>query len=225
MERGPPGEPAFDTPFPVSDDSSRALLAAGLEELSLEIRADQLEALLALARLVESWSARINLTGHRGLRAIVQGLILEAVALATRLPEVGSLADLGSGAGFPGLPLAILRPRCRVTLVEARQRRHHFQRAACRSLEIANATPLQGRAEQLEPELHDAVVAQAMARPSRALQWMVPWCRIGGLLVLPLSAGSGHSPSDERVSGGQRWDYRVPCGGPDRTLWIGRRLR
>jgi 16S rRNA (guanine527-N7)-methyltransferase len=199
------------------------LLDQGLGELGLPVSQAQRDALLDLAQLLDRWGARINLTGHRGLSAIVRDLLLDAVALVARLPEIESLADLGSGAGFPGLPAAILRPSCHVTLVESRLKRHHFQRAACRAVGIRNVTPVLGRAEQLEPSPHVAVVAQAVARPELALALMVPWLAPAGLAILP---GGGDPPraAHPRLRQEGVLRYRVPCGGSERTLWIGRRV-
>ncbi len=203
-------------------NEAAAILEHGFEEIGIAVSSSQRDALLELGRLVERWGARINLTGHRGLEAIVHRLVLDSVALALHLPETPSLADLGSGAGFPGLPIAILRPRCSVTLVEAREKRHHFQRAACRSLGIANATPIRGRAEELDPVPHAAVIAQAMARPGAALRIMVRWAEPGGLLIVP---GGADPPvlEDPAIRNAHAVRYRVPCGGPERSLWIGQR--
>jgi 16S rRNA (guanine527-N7)-methyltransferase len=199
-----------------------ATLRLGLEEIGLEATAPQRQALLELARLVDRWGSRINLTGHRGLDTIVRRLVLDAAALVAVLPDLPSLADLGSGAGFPGLPVAILRPNSRITLIESREKRHHFQRAACRELGLANATPVRGRAEQLESTPHAAVIAQAMARPMAALPPMLRWVEIGGRLLLP---GGAQAPvlDDPRIETEEILRYRVPLGGVDRSLWIGRR--
>jgi len=184
---------------------------------------DQVDALLRLASLLERWGQRINLSGHRDLESIVARLILDAAALSTHLPAVPSLVDLGSGAGFPGLPIAVLRPDCSLLLVEAREKRHHFQRAAVRELGLRNVTALRGRAEQLPPEPRASVIAQAIAEPSQALQWMLPWVEIGGWLALP----GGESPPEvaehPAVIPSGVVSYRVPGGGPSRTLWLGRR--
>ena len=199
-----------------------ATLELGLEEIGVASTVPQRLALLELARLVDRWGSQINLTGHRGLDAIVRRLVLDSVAVVALLPDVPSLADLGSGAGFPGLPAAILRPTCRVTLIESREKRHHFQRAACRALGLANATPVRGRAEHTDPTPHAAVIAQAMARPGAALPMMLRWVEIGGRLFLP---GGADAPlvDDPGVRTEEIVRYRVPLGGPDRSLWIGRR--
>jgi 16S rRNA (guanine527-N7)-methyltransferase len=208
-----------------SAETARSLLIEGLAELPLAVTTHQLDALLELAELLDRWSKRINLTGHRTIPQIVQKLILDAAALTARLPEIASLADIGSGAGFPGLPIAILRANCRVTLVESRERRHHFQRQAIRQLGLGNARAELGRAEALEPSLHAAAIAQAVARPSDALPLLLPWVEHGGLLFFPGSTPPPPIPDgDPRVRFEPCAFYNVPLGGAERTLWSARKI-
>jgi 16S rRNA (guanine527-N7)-methyltransferase len=206
-----------------SDDSARHLLAEGLGELEIAATPVQTEALLTLASLLAQWSQRMNLTAHRSVDAIVRRLLLDSAALAVQIPAVVSLADIGSGAGFPGLPIAVLRPESRITLVEPRRKRHHFQRTAVRALGLTNTRPLLGRSDELEPQLHAAAIAQAVAPPERAIPWMLPWVEDGGLVLLPGSAAPAAVPDRSDVEFEASVRYRVPCGGSDRTLWIGRR--
>jgi 16S rRNA (guanine527-N7)-methyltransferase len=181
-------------------------------------------AFASLAVLVDSWGATLRLTGHRGADAILRRLVLDGAALALVLPDVPTAADLGSGAGFPGLPLSLLRPTCAVTLVEARERAHHFQRAALRALQLQNVTTLRGRAEVLEPRPQHLVVAQAVAPPAEVVGWMRRWARIGGLLAIPASAEMPHVPAIPGIEPLGPLPYRVPLGGPERLLWTGRVL-
>jgi 16S rRNA (guanine527-N7)-methyltransferase len=125
--------------------AAEAMLRAGLSELALDPRPDQIDALLRLATLLERWAQRANLSSHRDVESIVARLILDAAALSQCLPLAATLVDLGSGAGFPGLPIAVLRPESAVLLVEAREKRHHFQRAAVRELGLRNVEMLCGR--------------------------------------------------------------------------------
>jgi 16S rRNA (guanine527-N7)-methyltransferase len=205
-------------------EAGRARLQAGLAELALSAPAEQVEALLRLACLLERWGQRINLSGHRDVESIVGRLILDAVALAAHLPPVISLVDLGSGAGFPGLPIAVLRPACSLLLVEAREKRHHFQRAAVRELSLRNVRLLRGRAERLSPEPQAGVIAQAIAEPSQALRWMLPWAEIGGWLALPGGERPPEIATYPAVTPSGVVTYTVPCDGPRRTLWLGRRV-
>jgi 16S rRNA (guanine527-N7)-methyltransferase len=207
-----------------SAEAARCLLIEGFDELSLAATAHQLNTLLELSQLLGQWSKRINLTGHRTTPEIVRKLILDAAALTAQLPEIASLADIGSGAGFPGLPVAILRADCQVTLVESRERRHHFQRQAIRQLGLGNVRAELGRAEVLVPSLHAAAIAQAVARPVDALPLLLPWVKIDGLLLFPGSSPPPPIPDDDpRVRFEPCATYKVPLGGAERTLWSARK--
>lgn len=199
------------------------MLLEGLRELALD--EGLAPPLASLAELLAQWASRMNLTGHRTPEAIARRLILDALALGAALPvdEPASIADLGSGAGFPGLPLAICRPGCRVTLVEARERRHHFQRAAVRTLGLVNAEPRRGRIEDLEAAPHEIVVAQALAQPDQAVALMLPWVAPGGWLVLPRTAEAEPLPTPSGLEPARVLLYQVPAGGPARALWVARR--
>jgi len=207
-----------------SAETARSLLIEGFGELRLAITDHQLDTLVELALLLGQWSTRTNLTGHRTPPEIARRLILDAAALCAQLPEIASLADIGSGAGFPGFPVAILRAGCRVTLVESRERRHHFQRQVIRQLGLGNVCAELGRAEALEPSLHAAAIAQAVAQPRDALPLLLPWVEIGGLLFFPGSNPPSPIPNDDpRVRFESCATYHVPLGGAERTLWTARK--
>ena len=207
-----------------SAEAARSLLIEGLGELPLAASAHQLDTLLDLAQLLGQWSKRINLTGHRTVPEIVRRLILDAAALTAQLPEIASLADIGSGAGFPVQKLDPSSALSSVTLVESRERRHHFQRQVIRQLGLENVRAELGRAEALEPSLHTAAIAQAVARPAEALPLLLPWVGIGGLLFFPGSHPPPPIPDDDlRVRFEPCKTYKVPLGGAERTLWTARK--
>ena len=202
-------------PFHV--EQLRRILAEGFAELRLPPEPAALERFEKLALLLDRWGQRINLTGHRGAIQIAERLLLESAALCQVLPAADTLADLGSGAGIPGLPLAICRPHCSLRLVESRERRHHFQRAAIRELALDNATALLGRAEELEVQPSGGVIAQAIARPDQALAWMSRWVAPEGWVALPTVPGA--APSHPDLQSGRVLRYAAPHG-PERAVWI-----
>ncbi len=202
------------------------LIRRSLEALELRGQRhpdDTLVRLTGLVDLLSEWSTRINLTGHRSPTAIVEGILGRALGLSTILVQEGTIVDLGSGAGFPGLPLAILRPRLSVTLVESRARRHHFQLHAARSLSLTNAHPVLGRAENLEAWQHDVAVAQAVGPPEDVIRLALPWVRPGGQVVI---SGLSANPRPSRgISAFERVRYQLPLSDAGVPVWVGVRSR
>jgi 16S rRNA (guanine527-N7)-methyltransferase len=191
------------------------------------ITSEQAEQLIALADLVALWGTRMNLSGHHGRDAILDELVLDALALRAQVrsilaAEAGQLVvDLGSGAGFPGLPIAIVEPESSVELVDSRERRHHFQRMVGRELDLGNVRPRLGRVESMEPSPAHLVVAQALAQVDQALDWGLRWARPDGLIVIPgTQRPPSPQPRPELGASGTR-EYETPSGRA-RTLWWGR---
>jgi 16S rRNA (guanine527-N7)-methyltransferase len=198
------------------------LIDRALDELALSASPLQRGQLLAHLVLLEKWARTVNLSGHR-TQATAITLTLEALALGACSPRFESLVDIGSGAGFPGIPLAIVLPRRAVSLVESRERRHHFQCAVIRELELGNVRAILGRAESLDPDPHDAAVVQAVADPDTAAPMMARWVRSGGQLLFPTSRHLGEPQGQAGIRFLDRIEYQVPCGGPERVLWIAER--
>ena len=130
---------------------------AGVVELS----PGQVEALEAHYRLLLRWNRTLNLTSIRKIEEAVERHYCESLFLGTHLPQdLLRIADIGSGAGFPGFPVAVLRPDCSVTLIESHQRKAVFLREASRSL--PNVRVLARRAEDMN-EQFDCAISRAVS--------------------------------------------------------------
>ena len=160
--------------------------------------------------------------GHRGPAAIALRLVVDAIALFEVLPRFEKLVDLGSGAGFPYLPIAILHPEREFLSIEARSRRVSFQRTAVRTLGLENVEVRSGRIEDLEPEPADAAVAQALAEPPHARDYLLPWVKAGGWLAIPGTPDSLTPPpaTDAPLERGEVRVYRVPEIELERRVWV-----
>jgi len=122
---------------------------------------EQIDLLEAHYKLLVLWNARLNLTRIASVEEAVRLHYCESLFVGTKLPAGSlSIVDVGSGAGFPGIPIAILRPDCTVTLVESHQRKGVFLREASRNLR--NITVVTNRAENLKLA-YDWLVSRAVS--------------------------------------------------------------
>src|SRR5579884_2294056 len=154
----------------------------------------QRASLRAYAALLAAENARVNLTAVRSPAEIERRHLLESLALARLLEahgallEGGDLVDVGSGGGLPGIPLAIVRPGLRVTLLEATGKKAAFLEAAARDLRLTNIAVLTARAEEAgrDPafrERFDLATARAVAPLAVLAELALPLVRPGGLLA------------------------------------------
>lgn len=180
----------------LEDDALRDELRAGLRALALdEALAPRL---LAYLSLLARWNRTYNLTAVRDPRAMVARHLLDSLAMHAALAPLaargGSLADLGTGPGLPGIPLAIAFPALQVALVESNGKKARFLREAVRTLELRNARVVEARIEAVDAAGgFDAITARALAKLPRILE-------LGGHLLPPggrLLAMKGLVPDDE----------------------------
>ena len=138
-----------------------AQLRAGVAELGLSPSAQAVEELLDYLELLSRWNAAYNLTAVRDPLAMVTSHLLDSLAVA-HLVRGERLADIGSGAGLPGIPLAILAPERQVTLIDANGKKTRFLREAVRALRLVNVRIEAQRVENVRGEF-DTVTARAFA--------------------------------------------------------------
>src|SRR5207302_7758883 len=166
------------------------IVNSGGASLGVELSSRQSTLLERYVGLVLEWSSRLNLSGVRTEAAAARVLVLDALACLAALPHHGTLVDLGSGAGTPGVPIAVARPELRVTLVEASRKKAGFLAVAVRELGLVNAEVLHARAAEVgrapaHRERHDAVTARARAAPSVLAEYPLPLLRIRRSVVVP----------------------------------------
>jgi 16S rRNA (guanine527-N7)-methyltransferase len=175
------------------DTHARTLLLEGLAELEIQADATAVDRLCALVDLVAEWNERFNLTAITEPVAMVRKHLLDSLTVQPYLrgPRV---IDVGTGAGFPGLPLAILNPDIKFQLIDSIRKKIGFVTHASGVLGLTNVEPFCSRAEALKPaERADTVV-------SRALSSVGEFVRNAGHLVAPqgqLLAMKGRDPSTE----------------------------
>src|SRR5687768_10672899 len=141
-----------------------AALRRGAQEiLGRPLTQEQVDQFVKYLELLVKWQKVQRLVGSVEPRSMVDDLILDSLLFVRVLqPGIRSLMDLGSGAGLPGIPLAIVVPETDITLVEARQKRASFLSTAVRELRLERVRVVGSRAEELPPELGHAFDAVVM---------------------------------------------------------------
>jgi 16S rRNA (guanine527-N7)-methyltransferase len=195
--RSPPC-PLPSTALPISNpavtrESEYELLAAGAREIGMALNPSTGEALLRLVDELELGNAQFNLTAIRDRLSMLRKHVLDSLSLQPYLKGM-RIADIGTGAGFPGLPLAIVNPKRRFILVEATGKKARFVVQTALALGCDNVQVVHSRAENYRPfELFDTVVA-------RALSSLADFAAYAGHLCAPdgrLLAMKGKRPDEE----------------------------
>jgi 16S rRNA (guanine527-N7)-methyltransferase len=174
-------------------------LAEGTKRLRLGVSPDQLEAFRTYMEEMEAARPRLRLTALTDPEAVQRRHFLEPLALLVALEEMGPLGeaaiDIGSGAGFPGLPIKIVRPGLTLTLLEAHGRRAAFLQRLVQRLGLKGVTVINSRAEELahDPghrEAYELALARALAPLPVLIELALPFLRVGGLLAAPKGSGA-----------------------------------
>jgi len=162
--------------------------------------------LLAYLALLLRWNQTWNLTAIRDPQAMVTRHLLDSLALVPHLAGVSTLADLGTGPGLPGIPLALALPGLQVTLVESNGKKVRFLREVLRTLALANVDLVQSRIEAFNPPRPFAAIT------ARALGTLAGITRLGGHLLAQdgrFLAMKGARPEDEIAALPPGWRVEV----------------
>jgi 16S rRNA (guanine527-N7)-methyltransferase len=172
------------SPDSTQTDETRTLVRAGLDAWSVPYTANQIDQILLYRDLLVDWnSTRMNLTRLISPREIATEHFLDSLLLLTlvQIPQRASVLDIGPGAGFPTLPLRILRPDLRVTLLEATAKKLTFCKAVVDALGLRGVRLVHGRAEQpVAPTMlgaFDLVTARAVAPLDKLVVWSEPYAK------------------------------------------------
>lgn len=164
-----------------------AIIKRGSAEVDVHLNQQMIKMLLIYFNELKGWNQKLNLTSLQDDRAIIIDHFIDSLSVVPHLPPTGNLLDIGSGAGFPGLPIKIAKPELTVTLLEAKRKKINFLKQVILLLNLSHITVLHGRIEKVVSEnqcgCFDMVIARAFATLETLLKLAHPLLIKGGHLI------------------------------------------
>jgi 16S rRNA (guanine527-N7)-methyltransferase len=216
----------------IGSDNWIELLLTGAQKLRVDLDYDQAVQFSRFARILQQWNKKINLTSITDPKEIAVKHFLDSVAPSACIPQQGTLLDIGTGGGFPGVPLKILRPQQPMVLIDGVRKKINFVKQVLRELHLVNIEAIQARAEDFIRHhtgtgQFDIIVSRALADVDALFKLSVPLLKPEGRLVI--YKGSATAASNPKISelqyNGLRFDcsdmtFRLPFTGHLRTVLI-----
>ena len=205
---------------------SAETIRRALAQFQVEPNEQQVQYIQQYIRLLLAWNDKINLTAIRDPLEILNRHFCECMYAAMAVPvENGRLADVGSGAGFPGIPLKIIRPEIEIFLVESNMKKATFLAEVLRNIELPGSKVLVSRYEDLGEELAplDFVCSRAVGEFGPFLAWAASQTIAAKEVILWIS---GRDLDAARAAGDGDWQWREPIAVPNslrRYLLVGTR--
>lgn len=165
-------------------------LRDSLDKLKIQYNDEQIEQFRSYYELLTEWNKKINLTAITGYEDVVRKHFIDSILICSLLDlnKDIRIIDVGTGAGFPGIPIKILNPDCRIVLLDSLNKRVRFLETVVNELGLDNVECIHGRAEDVSREKKyrasfDLSVSRAVANLSTLCEYCIPFLKKGGMLV------------------------------------------
>ncbi len=154
--------------------------------IGIEISQKQAEQFYKYMELLLEWNEKMNLTAITDPEGVILKHFIDSLTIISYLKEADTVLDIGTGAGFPGIPLKILEENKKFTLLDSLNKRIIFLQTVINELELKNIQAIHGRAEEFvskEREAYDIVTSRAVARLNVLLEYMLPFVKVSGRCI------------------------------------------
>ena len=153
-----------------------------------ELTEDQLENFFKYMNLLLEWNEKINLTAITDVDDIILKHFIDSMTVLKYIEKDKSIIDVGTGAGFPGIPIAIMREDVKITLLDSLNKRINYLNEVCSELKINNIETIHGRAEEAGQnkkyrEKYDIAVSRAVANMTTLSEYLIPFVKVGGICI------------------------------------------
>ena len=157
-------------------------------KIDIKISEKELEKFYQYMKLLIEWNEKMNLTAIIVPNDVILKHFIDSITINKYIDEQSKVMDIGTGAGFPGIPLKILNEDVKMTLVDSLNKRVQFLKEVGKQLELTNIEYIHSRAEELagsslHRQQYDIVTSRAVARLTTLLEYMLPFVKIGGRCI------------------------------------------
>ncbi len=208
--------------------TQRELLINGAARLGITLTVEKIDSLFNHIAELNKWNKKINLSAIRDDRDIIIKHVLDSLSylLGFNPSKSRNLLDIGSGAGFPALPIKIIHPEIAVTLIEATKKKAAFLRHTIRKLKLGDIYVIDKRIEDISKvyyEAFDVVTARAFADMKTAITSGKPFLKPGGVIILsrgPKEVLNREDLGKYSLDIEKREEFSLPFSEYERTLWV-----
>lgn len=168
--------------------NEKSLLRAGLEQANIKYTPEQVEQLMAYMELVLEENKKFNLTAITQREEFIGKHLIDSILMGVGLKEELQVLDLGTGGGFPGIPLKIMHPKWDMVLLDSTMKKVRFLEKGIETLGLKSITAVHARAEELAREsgyreAFDVVFSRAVAATNTLLEYCVPFAKVQGKVI------------------------------------------
>lgn len=164
---------------------------------------EQLEQFFEYMELLIEWNEKMNLTAITDPEEIILKHFIDSITILNEIPNNSKIVDVGTGAGFPGIPLSIMNPTLKITLVDSLNKRLIFLQEVVNKLQLKNVEIIHARAEEFGQnkkyrESFDVATSRAVANLSTLSEYLIPLVKVGGKVISMKAADAGQEINDAK---------------------------
>lgn len=173
------------------------------KDLGIHFSVEQLEQFFEYMKLLIEWNEKMNLTAITDPDEIIFKHFIDSITILKEIKDNSKLVDVGTGAGFPGIPLSIMKPTLKITLVDSLNKRLIFLQEVVKELELKNIEIIHARAEELGQnkeyrEMFDVATSRAVANLSTLSEYLIPLVKINGKVISMKASGAQNEINEAR---------------------------
>ena len=171
----------------MNDDFKNKMIELS-KKINVQLNDEQIKKYFDYMTLLLDWNEKINLTAITEMDDVILKHFIDSMTIFKYIENEESIIDVGTGAGFPGIPIAIMKKDVKITLLDSLNKRINFLNEVCSELKINNVETIHGRAEEIgknkeHREKYDIAVSRAVANMSTLSEYLIPLVKIGGKCI------------------------------------------